>query len=376
MFWLSVSRPDYRESTRPLISTLYFCVRSTPVHKMAGNMKNLLNKARDAANKRKSEGSSQGSPTKVKRVQHLSLVHFLPAQGMQTGIVFKGKEFQEFHRYIRENAPDLLKKDSGLGIASTGHRITYGKHDENYVNTWIWNMNPKEEAETMLAIVFELLKGKNVEISVQNVPIENSLQLAGMAHVVKGCPADLFLDKVYTPVIVQLDVKNGQYGVLFLDGTYIYKEILKQYGFGFEEVESQGDTKKAWGKYFADHEVCRSVMCLLQSEMEMPGVVIMLDEDNCTPQHLYQMWHICFRMTLENANVEVPADTMAEEIYTTKAEKATVHMSAWYTAKKVVSFAADVILSGEDFVKKSVGVHTEEYILFKILVAFLTEPSA
>ena len=134
--------------------------------------------------------------------------------------------------------------------------------------------------------------------------------------------------------------------------------------------------KKAWGKYFEEPGACRSMMCLLQSEMEMPGVVIVLDEDNCTPQHLYQMWHICFQMTLSNANVEVPADTMAEEIYTTKAEKATVRMSAWYTAKKVVGFAADVILSGEDFVKKSVGVHTEEYILFKILVAFLTEPSA
>jgi hypothetical protein len=355
---------------------LYFCVRSTPVYKMASVMKNLLNKARDAANKRKSEGSSQGSPIKVKRVQHLSQVHFLPPQGMQTAMVFKGKEFSDFHTYIRENAPELLKKDSGLGIASTGHRLTYGKHEKNYVNTWVWNIHPQEEAAIMLELVFELLKGKNCEISVQNVPIENSLQLAGIAHVVQGLPVDLYCDKVYTPVVVQLDVKNGKYGVLFLDGTYIYKEILKQYGFGFEEVESAEGTKKAWGKHFPDPGACRSMMCLLQSEMEMPAFVIVLDEDHCTQKHLYQMWSICFQMTSSNANVEVPAGTMAEEIYTTKAEKATAYMTAWITAKKVVGFEADVILSGEDFVKKSVGVHTEEYILFKLLVTFLAEPSA
>ena len=66
---------------------------------------------------------------------------------------------------------------------------------------------------------------------------------------------------------------------------------------------------------------------------------------------------------------------MAEEIYKTTAEKATANMSAWITAKAVVGFTADVILAGGDFVKKSVGVHTEEYILFKILVSFLTEPT-
>ena len=59
------------------------------------------------------------------------------------------------------------------------------------------------------------------------------------------------------------------------------------------------------------------MMCLLQSEMEMPGVVIVLDEDNCTQKHLYPMWNICYVMTLSNAHVELPADTMAEKIYTT-----------------------------------------------------------
>ena len=81
-------------------------------------------------------------------------------------------------------------------------------------------------------------------------------------------------------------------------------------------------------------------------------------------------------MTLSNANVQVPADTMAEEIYETSAKKATANMSAWITAKAVVGFTADVILSGGDFVRKSVGVHTEEFILFKLLVAYLAEPSA
>ena len=369
-------RPDYRASSRPLISTLLFCVRSTPIYKMGTVMKNLLNKARDAANKRKSEGSTQGSPIKVKRVQHLSQVHFLPSQGMQTAMLFKGREFNDFHAYIRERAPELLKKDSGLGIASTGHRLTYGKQDKNYVCTWVWNIHPEEEAAIMLEFVFELLRGKNCDISVQNIHIANSLQLAGMAHVIQGLPVDLYCDKVYTPVVVQLDVKNDKYGVLFLDGTYIYKDILKQNGFVFEEVESAEGTKRAWGTHFQDPGACRSMMSLLQNEMEKPAFVIVLDEDHCTEKHLYQMWSVCFQMTSSNANVEVPAGSKAEEIYyTTKTEKAATYMTAWITAKKVVAWEADSILSGEDFVNKCVVVHTEEFILFKLLMTFLVEPS-
>ena len=118
------------------------------------------------------------------------------------------------------------------------------------------------------------------------------------------------------------------------------------------------------------------MMSLLQNEMEMPAFVIVLDEDHCTPQHLYQMWSICFQMTSSNANVEVPAGSKAEEIYyTTKTEKAATYMTAWITAKKVVAWEADSILSGEDFVNKCVVVHTEEFILFKLLITFLVEPS-
>jgi hypothetical protein len=210
---------------------------------------------------------------------------------------------------------------------------------------------------------------------VQNVPIANSLQLAGIAHVVQGLPVDLYCDKVYTPVVVQLDVKSNKYGVLFLDGTYIYKDILRNYGFVFEQVESDEGNKRAWIKHFRDPGDCRSTMSLLQNEMAMPAFVIVLDEDDCTQKHLYQMWSVCFQMTSSNANVEVPAGTKAEEIYTTKAEKAATYMTAWIAAKKVVAWEASSILSGEDFVKKYVDMHTQEFLFFELLITFLVEPS-
>ena len=90
--WLTTG---HGESTRPPIFTLYFCVRDIDDHKMAGNMKNLLDKARGVANKRRTEGSTTDSPIKVKRVQHNSLVHFLPEQGMQLAMVFK-RDIREF----------------------------------------------------------------------------------------------------------------------------------------------------------------------------------------------------------------------------------------------------------------------------------------
>ena len=76
-------------------------------------------------------------------------------------------------------------------------------------------------------------------------------------------------------------------------------------------------------------------------------------------------------MALSNANVEVPVDSVSEAIYRKTDQKATKNMSAWMTAKAVVNWEGDVTCSGEDFGQQSVGVHTEESILFKILLAFL-----
>ena len=134
---------------------------------MADKMKNLLDNARGVA-KRGSEGSNAESPIKVKRVSNISLVHFMPEQGLQVAMLFKGKDFENFHRWIQAKAPDVLNKYSGMGVASTGHKLSYGKKEDNYVSKWIWNTEPKDEAATMLAIVVELIREKDVEISVQN----------------------------------------------------------------------------------------------------------------------------------------------------------------------------------------------------------------
>ena len=117
------------------------------------------------------------------------------------------------------------------------------------------------------------------------------------------------------------------------------------------------------------------MMSLLQNEMEMPAFVIVLDEDHCTQKHLYQMWSVCLQMTSSNANVELPAGTEAEKIYTTKAEKAATYMTAWIAAKKVVAWEASSIVSGDDFVKKYVDMDTQEFHFFELLIEFLVEPS-
>ena len=342
---------------------------------MSSKMENLLNKAREAANKRKCDGSTQASPVKVKRIQHISQVHFVASQGLQTAMLFKGKEFNKFHDYIKAKAPLMLKPDSGLGIASNGHRITYGKQEKNHVNTWVWNTEPPEEAEIMLEMVFELLRGKQCDITVQNLPIADKLQEAGLAHAIQGLPVNLYLDKVYPPVVIQFDVKNDKYGVLFLEGSYIYRDILRQHSFVFEEVEAQEGNRRAWNKSFEDPGECRSMMSLLQTAMAKPAFVLMLDEDDCTEQHLYHMWNVCFQMTFSNANVELPAGTEAEKIYTTKAEKAATYMTAWIAAKKMVAWEASSIVSGDDFVKKYVDMDTQEFHFFELLIEFLVEPN-
>ena len=117
------------------------------------------------------------------------------------------------------------------------------------------------------------------------------------------------------------------------------------------------------------------MMTLLQTVMAKPAIVVMLDEDDCTEQHLYHMWNVCLQMTSSNANVELPAGTEAEKIYTTKAEKAATYMTAWIAAKKVVAWEASSIVSGDDFVKKYVDMDTQEFHFFELLIEFLVEPS-
>jgi hypothetical protein len=212
---------------------------------------------------------------------------------------------------------------------------------------------------------------KNVEISAQNEKVENFLQTARIPYTVQGLPIELFTDKIYPAVFVQFDVKNDKYGVLFTQNVYLYKNILKHYSFQYEEVIAEGETQKAWSRSFAQPRECQSMMCLLQHEMRMPSMSIIIDEDNGTPKQLYQMWRTCYQMGLSNANVEVPVDSVSEAIYRKTDQKVTKNMSAWMTAKAVVNLEGDVTCSGEDFGQKSVGVHTEEYILFKIFLAFL-----
>jgi len=337
---------------------------------MADNMKYLLDKARNIA-KRRSEGSNAESPIKVKRVQTMSLVHFMPEQGLQVAMLFKGKDFENFHKWINVKAPEILNKYSGLGVASNGHKLSYGKKEDNYVSKWIWNTEPKDEAATMLAIVVELIREKDVEISVQNQTVENYLQEAEIVFVVKALPKELDTDKIYPVVTVQFDVKQDKYGVLFLQNVYIHKETLKHYGFAYEEVAAAGETKRAWGKSYTRPRECQSMMCVLQNEMGMPNICILIDEDNCTHKQLYQIWRTCYQMSLFNANIEVPVNSMAETIYTMTDRKATDNMSAWMTAKAVTSSTAVITCSGEDFLKKSVDVHAEEYILFRLFLEFI-----
>jgi hypothetical protein len=47
-----------------------------------------------------------------------------------------------------------------LGVASDGHKLICGRREDNFVSKWIWNTEPSEEAEAMLAIVVELLREK------------------------------------------------------------------------------------------------------------------------------------------------------------------------------------------------------------------------
>ena len=125
-------------------------------------MQDLLNKARCIARKRSGERTAE-SPAKVKRVQNISLIHFLPQQALQHVMLFKGKEFERFHFEIHEKIPDALYRCSPLGVDT---RIWFGKKEDNFVSRLVWNTEPSDKAATMLAIICELIREKDAAISV------------------------------------------------------------------------------------------------------------------------------------------------------------------------------------------------------------------
>ena len=78
-----------------------------------------------------------------------------------------------------------------MGVASDGHKLTFGKKETNFVSTWIWRTEPSCEAETMLGIVVELIRDKDIQISVQNEKVEKYLQGERVLFTVKGLPIPL-----------------------------------------------------------------------------------------------------------------------------------------------------------------------------------------
>ena len=166
----------------PLIFLVYPRGLEIKVWVAATVMRSLLARARDL--------TQQPAPKKAARVAvggsvvvATNAAHFADECGCQRSLYFKGPCFKNFLRFVQGQAPEMLRRDGGLGVASTGHRFKWGSRDNDWESVWSWSALPVGESAIMTELVVQLLGtlSKSIRVTADSADVVRLCRGVGFA---------------------------------------------------------------------------------------------------------------------------------------------------------------------------------------------------